>query len=116
MDWPPTLPQLRKDRGLADDETREDAELLQVLEAAVAFVERVRPEFNYVADPLSEKPEPTADHVLGTIRLAGRWHDRRRAPNGQTAMAELGRTSVPSVDPDISRLLRIGRFAPPRTA
>lgn len=115
MSWPPTLADIRKDRKLADDETREDAQLQQALDAAVAFVERVRPEFNY-ADPLSDKPEPTADHVLGTVRLAGRWHDRRRASNGQTSMAELGNTSVPSVDPDISRLLRIGRFAPPRTA
>jgi hypothetical protein len=116
MDWPPTLTDLRLDRGLAESEIREDHQLQQVLNTAVAFVERVRPEFNYTADPLSELPEPTADLVLGTVRLAGRWHDRRRAPNGQTAMAELGRTSVPSVDPDISRLLRIGRFSPPRTA
>lgn len=116
MSWPPTLTEVRLDRGLDDDETREDEQLQQVLDAAVAFVERVRPDFNYVADPLSELPDPTADLRLGTIRLAGRWHDRRRAPNGQIAMGDLGTTSVPSVDPDVSRLLGIGRFSPPRFA
>jgi hypothetical protein len=70
-------------------------------------------DLNYTEDPLSTAPAPDADVVLGTVRLAGRWHDRRRAPNGQVAMGDLGTTSVPSVDPDISRLLRIGRFSPP---
>jgi hypothetical protein len=104
------------DRGLAEDETRSDDQLQMVLDASVAFVERVRPDVNYTEDPLSELPQPTADLVLGTVRLASRWHDRRRAPDGQISMGEFGSTSVPSVDPDISRLLGIGRFAPPRFA
>lgn len=116
MAWPPTLTDVRLDRNLAESETREDDQLQQALDAAVAFVERVRPEFNYTADPLSELPDPTADLVLGVVRLAGRWHDRRRAPNGQVAMGDLGTTSVPSVDPDVSRLLGIGRFSPPKFA
>lgn len=116
MDWPPTLTEVRLDRGLGDTETREDEQLQQALDAAVAFVERVRPDFNYTEDPLSEAPAPAADLVLGTVRLAGRWHDRRRAPDGQIAMGDLGTSTVPSVDPDISRLLGIGRFAPPRFA
>lgn len=116
MAWPPTLDELRLDRGLSDTEIAQDERLQQALDAAVAFVERVRPDFNYTEDPLSEYPEPPADHVLGTVRLAGRWHDRRRAPDGQINMGELGTTSVPSVDPDISRLLGIGRFSLPRFA
>lgn len=116
MDWPPALDVLRLDRGLKESETEQDERLQQTLDAAVAFVERVRPDFNYTEDPLSEYPEPTADHVLGTVRLAGRWHDRRRAPDGQIGMGELGTTSVPSVDPDVSRLLGIGRFSSPRFA
>lgn len=54
---------------------------------------------------------PTPDLHLGTLRLAGRWHTRRRSPDGLVAMAELGAARVPSFDPDIERLLKIGRYA-----
>jgi hypothetical protein len=115
MSWPPTLEALKKDLGTAykpiDDPA--DEQLQQVLGAAAAFVERVRPKFNYATDPLSEFPEPTADLELGTIRLAGRWHTRRRSPDGLVQMAELGSARIPSFDPDIDRLLGIGRYMGP---
>lgn len=57
-------------------------------------------------------PAPDADLVLGTLRLAGRWHTRRRSPDGLVGVGELGSTRVPLVDPDIQQLLRIGRWAP----
>lgn len=109
MMWPPQLEELKDDMGV--DDVRDDARLQRQLDASVVFVERVRPRFNYAADPLSELPAPTADLVLGTLRLAGRWHTRRRSPDGLIQMAELGSARVPSFDPDIERLLGIGRFA-----
>lgn len=114
--WPPTLDELKTDMKLSTTQVdaARDAELSQVLDAAVAFVQRVRPVFKYEPgnpDQFS-LPEPTADHVLGTLRLAGRWDTRRRSPDGLIAMAELGATRVTSYDVDIDRLLRIGRFAP----
>lgn len=195
--WPPTLDELRNDLGVKPGEVRDgdDDRLGSVLAAAVAFVERVRPEFGYpgtpdVGDPVNlaltatddegepanfdsvqlviELPDGTEDvtpvvahppavtgfytysylavqpgnHTarwtttgpvsvvpqwfsvreaigrkppppdlhLGTLRLAGRWHTRRRSPDGLVAMAELGMGRVPSFDPDIERLLKIGRF------
>jgi len=110
VDWPPDLQVLKDDQGITD--TRDDTKLDLVLDAAVAFVERVRrSSFNFTADPLSELPEPTADLVLGTVRLAYRWHTRRRSPDALVTMADLGASRIPSFDPDIDRMLGIGRFA-----
>lgn len=111
MFWPPTLNALKLDMGV--DDTRDDDRLDQVLEAAVAFVVRVRPRFNYEADPDSDYPDPTAELYLGTLRLAGRWHTRRRSPDALVDMAELGASRVPSFDPDIERLLGLGRYRGP---
>lgn len=116
MDWPPTLADLKLDMKIDEDDDRDDERLTKVLDASVSFVERVRPCFNYQADPLSESPDPTADLALGTLRLAGRWHIRRRSPDGLVQMGELGASRIPSFDPDIERLLGIGRFAPARFA
>jgi hypothetical protein len=116
VDWPPALPALKEDLKIAEGDTRDDDRLTTVLDAAVSFVEGVRPEFNFDADPLSESPAPTADLVLGTIRLAGRWHTRRRSPDALIQMAELGAARIPSFDPDIDRLLGIGKYTPPRFA
>lgn len=110
--WPPSLEELKDDLGIDDGDTRDDARLLRVLDSSVAFVQRVRSGFNYDADPESTLPEPTEDLRLGTIRLAGRWHTRRRSPDGLIEAGEFGTTRVPSFDPDIERLLGIGRYAP----
>ncbi|HEY0638712.1 MAG TPA: hypothetical protein VGD67_13765 [Pseudonocardiaceae bacterium] len=113
--WPPALSELKTDldTSAAGDDTRDDVALQVVLDAAVEFVQRVRPSFNYDADPLSELPDPPADLRLGTLRLASRWHTRRRSPDALVAMAELGAARVPSFDPDIERLLGIGRYRGP---
>jgi hypothetical protein len=109
--WPPQLQDLKDDLGLTD--SRDDATLAPVLEAAIAFVERVhRSRFNFGdADPTL--PDPPPNVWLGTLRLAARWHNRRRSPDGLIDMGELGSARIPTVDPDIERLLRIGRYAKP---
>lgn len=118
MAWPPELIELKTDlrsRGEVPAALDTDDDRLQpMLDAAVSFVQRVRPEFNYDGDLGSELPDPTADLRLGTLRLAGRWHQRRRSPDGLVEMGELGAGRVPSIDPDIERLLRIGRHALPK--
>jgi hypothetical protein len=112
MAWPPQLRELKGDLGVADD--RDDVALATVLGAAVEFVEQARGgDFNFTADPASTLPTPTALLFLGTVRLAGRWFNRRRSPDGLIDMGELGATRVPSVDPDIERMLVIGRFRAP---
>jgi hypothetical protein len=111
--WPPTLDELKTDLKIDLNDTRDDVRLASDLAAAVAFVERVRPAFRYDQyDPDQfDKPEVTADHWLGTVRLAGRWNDRRRSPDGTISMGDLGTSRVSSFDPDIDRMLRIGRHA-----
>jgi hypothetical protein len=111
MAWPPELEDLKEDLKIEETDIRDDERLTVVLNAAVAFVERMRPTFNYEDVPTSDLEDPTDDLFLGTIRLAGRWHTRRRSPDGLIQMAELGASRVPSFDPDIERLLGIGRFA-----
>jgi hypothetical protein len=109
-----TLPQLKTHMKIAPEDTRDDERLEEVLVAAMAFVERVRKgQFNFDGDPLCDAPEPTADLKLGTLMLADRWHTRRRSPDGLVQMAELGSARVASFDPDIDRLLRLGRHARP---
>ena len=111
MSWPPELDDLKIDLKIDLDDTRDDEVLTRQLDAAVAFVQKVRPQFNYDGDALDDRPVPTADHVLGTVRLAGRWFARRRSPDALVAMGDLGSARVPSFDPDIEKLLRIGRYA-----
>jgi hypothetical protein len=114
MSWPPTLPELKADRKIDLDDTRDDDALQAELDAAVAFVERVRPGFNYTADATSDAVAPTADIRLGTIRLAGRWYSRRNSPDGLVFQGQdLGSSRIPGVDPDIERLLGIGRYRGP---
>jgi|SRR5690554_7811408 len=111
--WPPTLEELKVDLGIDPDDNRRDAQLKQALDAAIAYVERVRPGFRYVETDL-ELPEPDADMRLGTLRLAGRWHIRRRSPDGVISMDQMGATRVSTGDVDIDRLLRLGRHGLPQ--
>lgn len=109
MAWPPTLEEFKRDAGI--DSGGDDPKLQQTLDAAVAFVQRVRTDLQY--DPLNPEqvdlPEPDPDVILGTLRVAGRWHARRRSVDGVIALGEMGTTRMPSFDADIDRLLRIGR-------
>jgi hypothetical protein len=112
MDWPPDLADLKADRGVDDD--RDDVKLQMVLDAAIVVVKRLRDgELNFTGDPASTLPAPDADFVLGTIRLAWRWHERRKSPDALINMGEAGMGRVPSFDPDIELLLQIDRRHPP---
>lgn len=115
--WPPTLAEFKVDLKIDANDTREDVRCQADLDAAVAFVERVRAG-SYKFDPIDpaqwQLPDPTADIRLGTLRLAGRWNKRRRSVDGIVAVsAEMGSNRVPSFDADIDRLLGIGRHRGP---
>ena len=111
-----TLEELKNEMADPEvDDPGDDERLQRVLDAAQAFVERVRTgQFNFDDDPLCDRPGPTADLKLGTLMLARRWDTRRRSPDGLVAMADQGSARVLSFDPDIDRLLRIGRHAKAR--
>jgi hypothetical protein len=110
MSWPPALDALKDDLGVND--SRDDERLQRVLDAAVAFVERVHAGgYDFGTDDSDPPlPTPSSDIELGTVRLAGRWHIRRRSPDGLIQMGDLGTARVTSYDVDIDRLLRIGRY------
>lgn len=113
MAWPPDLDALKADLRITDD--RDDDRLEECLAAAVTFVERVHDGvLDFAGDdedpPL---PAPGSDIELGTVRLAGRWHVRRRSPDGLIQMGDLGTARVTAYDVDIDRLLRIGKFRGP---
>lgn len=117
MAWPPELDELKEDMSIADADTRDDARLQRCLDAAVKVVGRLREgDYNFTADPDSVLPEPDADISLGTIRLAWRWHVRRRSPDALVALADLGTARVPAFDSDIEMLLGVGRHREPRVA
>lgn len=106
----PTLAGLKVDAQLDPNDHTKDAAYQQVLDAAIAYVMRVRKDLNYNGDLFDTNPAPDADFILGTYRLAYRWHTRRRSPDGIVSMGDLGTSRVPSVDPDIARLLGIDRY------
>lgn len=108
MAWPPTLDALKGDLGVTDG--RDDAKLRTVLDAAVAFVQRVHAGAFDFADIAPDLPAVPDDLALGTLRLAARWHQRRRSPDGLIQMGDLGTARVTSYDVDIDRMLRIGKF------
>lgn len=112
--WPPTLEMLKRELKIDPEDTDGDFELAGYLASSISFVERVRgADFNFADESLSDLPDPGPDLVLGAIRLAGRWNARRRSPDAMVSSAELGTARVASFDPDIDRLLGIGRFAGP---
>lgn len=116
MPWPPTLSDLKAELKTPAPDDRDDATLAAELAAAIAYVEGPKGragELNFTADPDSLLPEPSADVELGTLRLAVRWHDRRRSPDGLVDGGEFGTARVPTLDVDLERLLGIGRFRLP---
>lgn len=111
--WPPDVRALKDDLGIAPEDTRDDERLRAQLAAAVAYVEQVHAgRYDFAGDASSGLPAPDADMRLGVVRLAARWHTRRRSPDGLVVAGELGSFRVPALDADIERLLRIGRFNP----
>jgi hypothetical protein len=112
--WPPQLQDLKDYVGVSDN--RDDVTLAVALDSAVDYVQDVLAgSYNFVGDPLLALllPAPTARIVQGTLLYASRLHNRRRSPDGTVDMGELGTARIPSNDPDIERLLGIGRWRAP---
>lgn len=106
--WPPELGELKDDMKITDD--RDDDRLQTVLDAAVDFVEDVHEGRYAFGDQLSALPAVPPRMRLGTLRLAGRLHLRRRSPDGLVSNGDLGVARIATSDPDLERLLKIGRF------
>lgn len=113
--WPPTLADLKVDMKIVVGETRDDATLSYDLNAAYDFVSnRKRGKYKFDAtDPDQfELPDPPHDFRLGVLRLAARLSERRRSKDGMINMQELGVARIAGSDPDIDRMLQLGKFLP----
>ncbi|MCF7548904.1 hypothetical protein [Pseudonocardia sp. WMMC193] len=113
MIWPPSLNDLKDEMGVRWDDHRDDDPLYWALRAACTYVERVRDDLDFTMDTTIVEDVVYRDLWVGTLRLAQRWYERRKSPAGLTSMADMGGVRVPSVDPDIDRMLRIGRYRRP---
>lgn len=109
--WPPTLADYKSDLKLDTADARHDAALQLTLDAAVAYVERVRSDVNFYANPLLKGPAVTRDLVIGTLRLARRWDLRRDTPTAMLVAGAVGSTGMAPWDSDVEKMLRIGRYA-----
>lgn len=120
--WPPQLADLKHDLKIGD--SRDDARLQSQLDAAIEFVEDKRAgDFDFsgrpptidtdLSDAIVPLPVPGHRMCLGAIRLAGRWYNRLRSPDGLVDMGDAGSVRIPTVDPDIEQMLGIGRYREP---
>lgn len=83
---------------------------------AAALVERARPDRIAPATLVEEVDTFVAspDLLEGAVLLAARLYARRGSPAGVASFAEFGPSQVLRFDPDIDRLLGLGRYARPR--
>lgn len=98
------LAHLGVDAGSAQEADAERARL-----AATAYVERVRSDL-LVEDGYA--PDPDVAH--GALLLAARLYARRSSPQGLASFGEFGPGAIMRLDPDIERLLGVGRYGSPR--
>lgn len=99
----------------ADLDPAEAQRLQRDLDAAVDFVERIHSgRYNFDGAP-STLPAPPATIKLGTLMMAKLLDTRRRSPGGFVSAGDQGVARVAYSDPDINRLLRLGKHAIPKT-
>lgn len=80
--------------------------------AACAYVERLRPD---LLDAVAAPPVylATPDVAYGALLLAARLFARKGSPAGLASYGEFGPAAVLRLDPDVERLLSLGRHARP---
>lgn len=89
------------------DEGVDQAWATQAAAGATAYVNSL----THVAD--STETEWDADTRAGAVMLAGRLFQSRNAPLGAAGFDAMGGVVISRTDPELARLLRIGRFLPP---
>ncbi len=113
LDWPPVLDTYKvdlRDIGVAEDDDRFDEALQYTLDAAVAYVQRVREDVNFFEESGWTGPAVTADLVLGTLRLARLDDLWRDAPLNTLNAGDAGTLEL-TAQSTVERLLRVGRYA-----
>lgn len=114
----PWLPTDRVHRWLKLTDT-DDADLLALVEdcrqAAGDYCERQRPDLYAPAtETTPARFAATPSVVQAGVLSAARLYARIGSPAGLAAYAEIGAAEILRIDPDVTRLLGVGRYAPPR--
>ena len=107
--WPPTLDEVKGEVTASETPltSTQEAQYQLRLDAAVDLVETLRPDLaaQFAAGTCPAKVK------LGTVMLFSRYWARKDATGGLLSYANGGGTgAVPFNDPDIERLLGIGRY------
>lgn len=111
MATPTDLARVKAQLSIADDDTRNDAQLTVVVNAVNGYV----PTLPYPASVAPDGADPWPDAVsLGATMLGARLARRRNSPSGVEPMGTAGVAYVARTDPDIAMLLRTGTQATPR--
>jgi hypothetical protein len=108
--WPPlaeTLDDLKVAAGAPNA-----AAIERRVDAAASWVQAHRPDL-FPAGAPAPTEAPSDDIGLGTVMLACRLVARTGSPLGVATFAEFGPSSILRLDPDIERLLGLGRNATP---
>lgn len=96
----------------ADLASEIDADSMQAFcDGTRSYVEDRRPDL-FVADEVEGEPAvftPTGSVLLGAAMLAWRFYSRRTSPLGVIGFTEDGASGMLREDPDIAKLLGIGR-------
>lgn len=112
---PTVLAHVGVDAGSAQELDADRARL-----AAAAYVERTRPDLLKGYDDNGDGTidryvyEPTRDVAHAGLLLAARLFARRGTPQGLASFGEFGPGAILRLDPDVERLLGVGRHARPR--
>lgn len=90
------------------------AHLGVTVDAVNAYVGRIPWAYVVPQDPVVDPTAPWAgDTTLGALILGSRLYTRRNSPLGMAAFTEEGGASyIARYDPDVDRLLRIGKHHP----
>lgn len=96
--------------GVDDGSDKADA-VERARSAAAAYVERMRPDLWTTVD---DEPiySATDDIIEAAILYTARLYSRKGSPAGVVSFGDVGAT-LPRLDPDIERLLGVGRYAKP---
>lgn len=84
--------------------------------AAASWVEGARRDLQTVVitpDATTVTYDPPPEVVLGAAMLAARLYARKGSPTGLASFGEFGPAAVLRLDPDVERLLGVGRYARP---
>lgn len=95
-----------------DDSDSEASSVSRARLAAAAYVERNRPDLLTLVE-LTPTYLPTPEVFEGALLLTARLHARKASPTGLASYGEFGPAAVLRFDPDVERLLGVGRYAPP---